>query len=737
MDKQPLDRSNAVEDEEKQIASRAVHALPELDWECGTRQEIVLMSLHEVRKSYLVNGEITQVLKGIDLDIEAGSLTVIRGESGSGKTSLLRILGLLDSKFDGEYRFAGRDIRELPDWWCDELRTGNIGFIFQEGLLLPHLSIRENIALPVWLQGTRRQRAEASKQILRSAPQFFTGKEIADGILSSKPNQASGGQKQRAAILRSVINRPAVILADEPTASLDEKRKKEVLKVLLELRNTGHTVVVVSHDKIFQGYGRQLELTDGVLKELAPDRGNAQTKLQVRTPVNGLPILFGWVPRAPLTILIRQAIRETFLRPIFLFLVLISLCVGVTQIGVFTSVILGAQAFLDDAMTRGSRLNRLEVKPKVADLDKPDRFPAVDAMRSWDSISAIVPRRASLIRVFGSDGAKTHYSAMGLHNNDPEYNLLTFVAGGPFSSSNEELEVIVTVALLQDLFSDAQSLADGQKNYSDFIGRPVTIEVPQFARTGQELTARAQKIQLKIVGVILFAEGGRQLYLPNRTELVFDRYKMDREAKVTIPVNGAGDAWLDDRTQIAELASFPWEDQLHIYAKEIRGIIPVFQQLSQLGYKPVSDIWNFKWVLDIRDLAWRIFIPLLLLIIGAVGLTVATNLFSSAKLREKEFALWRILGMRRGDLVITQIISTILMALAGTGIGLLISNGLIEGARTFLADQTPGGGLEKVFAPLSEFYAVIIMSAIVVGVIAAIYPSIKTARADPAKVLQS
>jgi hypothetical protein len=336
--------------------------------------------------------------------------------------------------------------------------------------------------------------------------------------------------------------------------------------------------------------------------------------------------------------------------------------------------------------------------------------------------------------VHSADGEKNVYSAMGLHTDDPEYRLLNFVAGGPFNPNNEELEVIVTVALLSDLFSEAAGLADGSKQYSDFIGKLVTIEVPQFARTGQLLTARIRKIQLKIAGIILFAEGGRQLYLPNRTQLVFDRYKIDRDGVVVMPITETGEAWSDHST-IEQLVSFPWEDQLQVYTKEIRDIIPVFQQLSQLGYKPESEIWKFKWVLDVRDLAWNIFVPLLVLIVVAVALTVATNLFSSAKLREREFALWRILGMRRGDLVTTQVISTILMVLVGAALGLLIGSLLVNSARSFLADQ--GAGLEKVFAPVSQFYPAILASSVVVGIVSAIYPAIRTARADPAKVLQA
>ena len=174
---------------------------------------------------------------------------------------------------------------------------------------------------------------------------------------------------------------------------------------------------------------------------------------------------------------------------------------------------------------------------------------------------------------------------------------------------------------------------------------------------------------------------------------------------------------------------------MQVYTREIRDIIPVFQQLSQLGYKPDSEIWKFKWVLDVRDLAWNIFVPLLVLIVVAVALTVATNLFSSAKLREREFALWRILGMRRGDLVITQVISTIIMALVGAVMGLLISSLLVDSARSFLADQS--AGLEKVFAPVGQFYLVILVSSVMVGIASAIYPAIRTARADPPKVLQA
>ena len=251
-----------------------------------------------------------------------------------------------------------------------------------------------------------------------------------------------------------------------------------------------------------------------------------------------------------------------------------------------------------------------------------------DTLKAWEDVGSVVGRRVAVQRVQYANGDKGRLNSMGLASDDPEYGLLTFAAGRPFNPSNRELEVIVTVGLLSQLFADAEGLADGGKQYSDFVGRKVTIEVPQFASTGQELTPRARQVKLAIAGVILYGEGGRQIYLPNTTERVFDRYKMDRTGTVELPVNSAGDGW-SDLKKVDELAAFPWRTILQVYSKQISDVVPLFQRLAKQGYSPQTEIWKYKWVLDVRDLAGRIFGPLLVLIAVAVGLTVATNLFTA------------------------------------------------------------------------------------------------------------
>src|SRR5262249_30982218 len=155
------------------------------------------------------------------------------------------------------------------------------------------------VELPIRLQGNAAERRGARQRIVDLAPSFFTERGISDNILSSRPNQVSGGQKQRAAIMRSGVNQPAILLADQRTASLDESRKQEVLNLLLALRDAGHTVIVVSHDKVFYQTGRQLELSKGVLREIAPDVANVnQPEIATRSPAPGGKILYGWMPRA-------------------------------------------------------------------------------------------------------------------------------------------------------------------------------------------------------------------------------------------------------------------------------------------------------------------------------------------------------------------------------------------------------------------------------------------------------
>lgn len=208
----------------------------------------------DIRKSY----DSLQVLKGVSLSVDRGEIVAIVGPSGAGKTTLLQILGSLDRPDSGRVLYDGTDIFALSDKKLAAFRNKNIGFVFQFHSLLPEFTTLENVALPALIEGT--SRAEAFKEA-RELIDYLGLKERAD----HKPAQLSGGERQRAAVARALINKPAVVLADEPSGSLDSKNRQELHQLFFDLRrDRGQTFVIVTHDETLAASAdRTIHLLDG------------------------------------------------------------------------------------------------------------------------------------------------------------------------------------------------------------------------------------------------------------------------------------------------------------------------------------------------------------------------------------------------------------------------------------------------------------------------------------------
>ena len=216
-----------------------------------------ILQLRGITRDFKLGSQTVHVLKGIDLDIGKNEYVALMGPSGSGKSTLMNLLGCLDTPTSGNYELNGTDVSSLNDNALAEIRNSEIGFVFQTFNLLPRSTALENVALPLVYAGLSKE-----DRLARAA-------EVLDQVglsdrMDHRPNQLSGGQRQRVAVARALVNRPALILADEPTGNLDSKTSLEIMKLFDEIQAAGNTVVLVTHEEDIAQYAKRvIRLVDG------------------------------------------------------------------------------------------------------------------------------------------------------------------------------------------------------------------------------------------------------------------------------------------------------------------------------------------------------------------------------------------------------------------------------------------------------------------------------------------
>ena len=216
-----------------------------------------IIQVRDLRKTYLVGKVEVPALRGVDLDVKPGEFLSIVGPSGSGKSTLFHIIGGLTPPTSGEVRVAGQDLAAMTDAGRTRMRKRTVGFVFQKFNLLPNLTARDNIAVARYIAGYDAKPEASFEEVLR-----LLG---IDGRLDHKPSALSGGEQQRIAIARAVVNHPAILLADEPTGNLDSENSLAVLDVLRDLnQRLGQTILMITHNPEAAAYGRsRVEMRDG------------------------------------------------------------------------------------------------------------------------------------------------------------------------------------------------------------------------------------------------------------------------------------------------------------------------------------------------------------------------------------------------------------------------------------------------------------------------------------------
>jgi putative ABC transport system ATP-binding protein len=228
---------------------------------------MTVVKAENVVKDYGLNGQVVHALRGVNLEFKGGEFSAIAGPSGSGKSTLLHLIGCIDTLTDGQINIAGKDTKEMTRNELAFLRRQSIGFIFQAYNLIPVLSVEENISFPLTLMGI------GKKEIKERTAKVLNDVKLED-MAKRRPKEMSGGQQQRVAIARALVKKPALILADEPTANLDSTTGKDILELMLSLnKSEGTTFIFSTHDQMVMDYARRLiRIRDGqIVTDLAKE----------------------------------------------------------------------------------------------------------------------------------------------------------------------------------------------------------------------------------------------------------------------------------------------------------------------------------------------------------------------------------------------------------------------------------------------------------------------------------
>ncbi len=219
-----------------------------------------IIKLEGIIKNYVVGTQIVKALRSLSTEIKQNEYVAIMGPSGSGKSTLMNIIGCLDTPTAGEYILNGKDVSKMEDNQLAEIRNSEIGFVFQTFNLLPRYTALENVMLPLIYAGmSKHERMERADEVIENVG--LTDRKL------HKPNELSGGQRQRVAVARALVNKPSIILADEPTGNLDSKTSIDIMGLFQEIHSKGNTIILVTHEEDIAKHAKRIiRLIDGQIE---------------------------------------------------------------------------------------------------------------------------------------------------------------------------------------------------------------------------------------------------------------------------------------------------------------------------------------------------------------------------------------------------------------------------------------------------------------------------------------
>ena len=642
-----------------------------------------LLELNNIRRSYLSGDGPVEVLKGITLRINAGEMVAIVGASGSGKSTLMNILGCLDKPTSGTYRVAGTDVSLLSSDQLAQLRREHFGFIFQRYHLLSHLTAAQNVEVPAVYAGTERKaRLERAKALLT---RLGLG-ERAD----YQPSQLSGGQQQRVSIARALMNGGQVILADEPTGALDSHSGEEVMAILHQLRDRGHTVIIVTHDpQVAAQAERVIEIRDGEIIS------NPPAKTEAAAPANHDAIMThagGWrqfVSRFQEAL--TMAWRAMAANKMRTLLTMLGIIIGIAS--VVSIVVVGdaaKQLVLADIRSIGT--NTIDVYPgKDFGDDEPQyqqalKYDDLQAIQKQPWVKSATPAVSQNLRLrYGNIDVAA--SANGVSGQYFNVYGMTFSEGASFNE--EQLKGRAQVVVL-----DSNTRRQLFPNKASVVGEVILVG----------------NMPATVIGVA------------EEKQSMFGSSKILR-------------VWLPYSTISGRIMGQSWLNSITVRVNEGYSSEQAEQQLTRLlslrhGKKDFF-VWNMDGVLKTAEKTTRtlqLFLTLVAvisLLVGGIG--VMNIMLVSVTARTREIGIRMAVGARAGDVLSQFLIEAVFVCLVGGAHGVTLSMLIAFTLQLFLP------GWEIGFSPVALLTA--FLCSTFTGVLFGWLPARNAARLDPVDAL--
>ncbi|MCT6517681.1 macrolide ABC transporter ATP-binding protein/permease MacB [Proteus vulgaris] len=642
-----------------------------------------LLELNEVSRLYTNGEEETVVLNKVSLTINAGEMVAIIGASGSGKSTLMNILGCLDKPSCGEYKVAGQSVAKMEGDQLAALRREHFGFIFQRYHLMAHLSAEQNVEIPaIYADKNAAQRKERARELL-------TRLGLGDRV-DYRPNQLSGGQQQRVSIARALMNGGEVILADEPTGALDSHSGKEVMSILKQLNEQGHTVIIVTHDPLIAAQAeRIIEIKDGKIindncHQIMVNKVKKETTTALASPYLGQ--IFGRFTQA-----LDMAWRAMVVNKIRTLLTMLGIIIGIAS--VVTIIVIGDAAksmVLADIKAIGS--NTIDIYPgKDFGSDSPEdrqslTLQDVFALKQQSYVQAVTPQVQFSTRL---------------------------------RRGNQDSPASVT-GVSDDYFTVyAMKFSQGRSFTPDMIQR------------------QAQ--------VVVIDENTRQRFFPTQKEVIGEQIIIRNIPSTIVGViaekksafgNGQSlKVWVPYSTLNSRILNRSYLDSITVRATEGYDASVAEQQIIRLltirhGKKDIFtyNLDSFIKAAESTTQTMQLFLTLVAvisLVVGGIG--VMNIMLVSVTERTREIGIRMAVGARASDVMQQFLIESVLVCLVGGLLGIGLSFGIAMVASVMLPDW------HFVFQPIALVSAFICSTAI--GVIFGFLPARNAAKMNPIDAL--